>query len=96
MSDKPYNNEGKIAVFPNNKGDNPKRPDYRGTAQINGVTYELSMWARTSQKTGGEYWSGDIKPQQPKQAAPQPAPQPKPAPTSQPKPAQKLDEDVPF
>ena len=92
MSDKPYNNEGKIAVFPNNKGDNPKRPDYRGTAQINGVTYELSMWARTSQKTGGEYWSGDIKPQQPKQ----PAPQPRPAPTPAPKQQTETTEDIPF
>jgi len=30
----PYDNTNKIAIFKNDKGDNPKRPDYRGTLNI--------------------------------------------------------------
>lgn len=38
------------ALFKNDKGDNPKRPDYRGRCKINGQNYKLSAWVRTDRK----------------------------------------------
>lgn len=37
------------ALFKNDKGDNPKRPDYRGNAVIRGVKYTVSAWLKKSQ-----------------------------------------------
>jgi len=34
------------ALFKNDKGDNPARPDYRGDAMINGVHVEISAWIK--------------------------------------------------
>ena len=56
-----HNNEMRFALFRNDKGDNEKRPDYRGTIQVNGVEYELSAWIRTS-KRGDKFMSGEVKP----------------------------------
>ena len=47
-------NEMKGALFPNDKGDNPSRPDMRGEVTINGVKYSLSGWKNTS-KAGNAY-----------------------------------------
>ena len=56
----PYDNEKKIALFRNDKGDNPKRPDYRGTLTINGVEYKASLWIRQDKK-GNDYLNGSIE-----------------------------------
>jgi hypothetical protein len=45
-----FDDELRGVLFQNDKGENPKRPDYRGTIQIEGVKYELSGWKRTSAK----------------------------------------------
>lgn len=37
-------------LFVNDKGDNPKRPDYRGEIVINGFLYKLSGWVREGKK----------------------------------------------
>jgi uncharacterized protein (DUF736 family) len=37
------------ALFVNDKGGNDKRPDYRGNCVINGATFAVSGWKRTSQ-----------------------------------------------
>lgn len=50
----------RIAVFKNDKGDNPKRPDYTGNFDVAGIKFRLSMWDSVSQK-GLEYWSGNIE-----------------------------------
>lgn len=55
-----YDNEKKIALFKNDKGDNPKRPDYRGTLTLNGVEYKVSMWERQD-KQGRDYLNGSIE-----------------------------------
>ena len=52
-----YDNELKGALFPNDKGDNDKRPDMRGDATINGVKYSISAWNNTAQSTGKQYMS---------------------------------------
>jgi uncharacterized protein (DUF736 family) len=51
-------NEMKGALFPNDKGDNPSRPDWRGSVVINGVKYSLSGWDNTSKK--GDPYKGLI------------------------------------
>ena len=38
--------EGSGALFKNDKGDNPARPDYRGDVMVGGVVYELSAWIK--------------------------------------------------
>lgn len=38
--------EGNGALFKNDKGDNPARPDYRGDVMIGGKVYELSAWIK--------------------------------------------------
>jgi uncharacterized protein (DUF736 family) len=41
-----FNNELRGALFKNDKGDNPARPDYRGNCVINGQRYKISAWIR--------------------------------------------------
>lgn len=56
------------ALFKNDKGDNEKRPDYRGDAMIGGVSYEMSAWIKDGKR--GKFMSVSFKPkgeQQPKQ-----------------------------
>jgi len=53
-------------LFPNDKGDNDKRPDVRGEAMINGQVYRVSGWQKMGQK--GPFISLAFDPQQ--QAAP--------------------------
>lgn len=38
--------EGSGALFKNDKGDNPARPDYRGDLMVGGVVYEVSGWIK--------------------------------------------------
>jgi hypothetical protein len=61
--------EGNGALFHNDKGDNPARPDYRGDLMVGGVVYELSGWI----KPVGEkrMLSLSAKPKEQRQSAPQ-------------------------
>jgi hypothetical protein len=68
--------EGSGALFKNDKGDNPSRPDYRGDIMLGGVLYEVSGWIKPKPSNPQEKFmslSG-----KPKQAAPAPAPKPQP------------------
>lgn len=47
--------EGQGSLFKNTKT-NDRQPDFKGTINIKGVTYEVSGWSRTSQN-GREYIS---------------------------------------
>lgn len=38
--------DGSGALFKNDKGDNPARPDYRGDIMLGGVLYEISAWVK--------------------------------------------------
>jgi hypothetical protein len=74
--------DGTGSLFKNDKGDNPKRPDYRGSVTIEGRQWELSAWIQEGQK--GKYMS--IKAQPPRErATPQPPADPTP-----------FNDDVPF
>lgn len=79
-----YDNTNRGALFKNDKGDNPKRPDYTGTLDVGGVPHKISGWVRESKK-GDKFLSLAIEVKEDK-----PAPE---------KPAEKqpdLDDDIPF
>lgn len=63
-----YDNTNQFALFKNDKGENPKRPDYTGTINIDGMEFQLSAWIREGAK--GKFMSGTV---QPKRDARQPA-----------------------
>jgi hypothetical protein len=52
-----YDPNNKGVLFKNDQGDNPKRPNYRGSAVIEGVDYNVSAWIRESKKSGDKYMS---------------------------------------
>jgi hypothetical protein len=79
--------DGTGSLFKNDKGDNPKRPDYRGSITVDGRQWELSAWIKEGQK--GKYMS--IKAQPPRErTAPSEIPK-MPPPT-----AADFDDDLPF
>lgn len=49
------NNDMTGAMFPNDKGDNPSRPDMRGEVTINGTKYSISAWNNTAKSSGKPY-----------------------------------------
>jgi uncharacterized protein (DUF736 family) len=51
-----FNNDNQGALFVNDKGDNPKRPDSRGRCVIDGKAYRISGWKRKA-KSGSNYVS---------------------------------------
>ena len=52
--------DGDISLFPNNNP-TPNSPNYKGTALINGQTYSVSLWKRTSKSGCGEYFAGKVE-----------------------------------
>jgi hypothetical protein len=54
-----YDNTNTFALFKNDKGDNPKRPDYAGTANVDGIEFRISGWIRESAK--GKFISGQFQ-----------------------------------
>ena len=52
--------EGQGALFKNNKGDNEKRPDYRGTLMVGGRQYKLSAWVKEGAR--GKFLSINAQP----------------------------------
>jgi uncharacterized protein (DUF736 family) len=84
-------------VSQNDKGDNPKRPDYRGEVVIGSATYELAAWKRTKQGTDRKFVSGKLTLKQPKEdpGAYRGEEAAKPAPSEAPK-AANDEENVPF
>ena len=56
-----YDPNMKGVLFKNDKGDNPNRPDYRGSCVINNVDYNISAWIKASKKTGDKFMSLKIE-----------------------------------
>ena len=55
-----YDNKNRFALFKNDKGDNPNRPDYQGTVTLpDGTEMRMSAWIRESQ-SGLKYLSGAL------------------------------------
>jgi len=78
-----------ISLFPNDKGDNPKRPDMKGDALIDGTEYKVSGWWRDT-KTGSKMLSCKVElPRDKYENKPEDGlPPPKNAPL--------IDDDIPF
>jgi hypothetical protein len=86
-----YDNNLTGVLFKNDKGDNEKRPDYKGSAEIEGVQYWVSSWIRDGAK--GKFMSMKYeRKEQQTAAAPQVA---KPAPVAS-SGYGAIDSDVPF
>lgn len=49
-------------LFQNDKGDNDKRPDYRGELNVDGVLFEIAGWKKQGSK--GTFLSLSVKPKQ--------------------------------
>lgn len=64
----PYDNTNRGALFKNNKGENPKRPDYTGELNVDGVDFRLSGWVRES-KQGRKFVSLSVELKREKNAA---------------------------
>ena len=53
-----YNNTNTFTLNKNDKGDNPKRPDYRGKLNVDGIEFTLSGWVREG--ANGKFISGSV------------------------------------
>jgi uncharacterized protein (DUF736 family) len=54
-----YNNTNTAVIFKNNKKENEKHPDYRGTINVDGKELEISLWIKEGK--AGKFFSGKIK-----------------------------------
>lgn len=61
MSGGSYNNNMTGALFKNEKGENEKRPDYRGLCEIAGFEYTISAWLNKS-SNGATYMKLKFEP----------------------------------
>ena len=58
-----YDNTTRGVLFKNdNHGDNPKRPQYRGSLNVNGAEYNISAWIKESRKDGSKFMSLSVEP----------------------------------
>jgi len=65
-NDNQWTNEATFVLFKNDKGDNPKRPDYRGKLYLAGEEYKLSAWIKEQKDgSGKKYMRGQIEKAQP-------------------------------
>lgn len=56
-----YDNKNRGALFRNDKKEEEKHPDYRGTINVAGTDYWLDAWIKES-KAGKKYMSLSVKP----------------------------------
>jgi len=66
--------EGQGSMFQNEK-QNDRQPDYKGSIVIEGKTYEIAAWARTSQR-GTKYLSLQASLPREQNVPPSPSPSP--------------------
>lgn len=81
-----YDNNLSGVLFKNEKDGNEKRPDYKGSAEIEGVQYWVSAWIRDGAK--GKFMSMKYEAKEKQQA--QQSQTPKPAPVDD------FDDGIPF
>lgn len=56
-----YDNTNTLVLFKNDKDGNEKRPDYKGTINIEGTEYAVSAWIRTPKSGGDRFLSGPVE-----------------------------------
>lgn len=89
--------EGQGTLFKNEK-QNDRQPDFKGTINIGGVTYEIAAWEKTSQR-GGTFLSLQASlPREKSEATHQQSPTSyqAPMPNEEPFLGSQIDEDLPF
>lgn len=63
----------------NDKGDNERRPDYRGSINVNGEEFWLSAWIKEGREgtklEGQKYMSLSVEPKEQRESKPEPKPQ---------------------
>jgi hypothetical protein len=59
MAEQKYDNTNTFTLFKNEQGDNPKKPNYTGLANIDGIEFRIAGWIREGQK--GKFISGTIQ-----------------------------------
>lgn len=84
---------GEFTLNKNDKGNNPKRPDYRGEVTIEGESFVIAGWIREVKATGKKFISGTVTPKQKKEER---APSSDFPASSEPQTTQSDDGDVPF
>lgn len=55
-----FDNTNRGVLFPNDKGDNDKRPDEKGKLNVEGVEYEVAVWKKTD-RNGKPFKSMSVK-----------------------------------
>ena len=80
-----YDNTNSGVLFKNDKGDNPKRPDYRGTGNWQGQEFNISAWIKESKKDGSKFFSFRFEDKQPAKPKGNPTP-----------PQEFQDDEIPF
>ena len=76
--------DGDISIFANDKQGNDKRPDFKGSALIDGKEYDVALWTKQAQ-SGKKYISGSIK-----------LKQDKPEPKKEPEEVKTFDDECPW
>lgn len=54
-----YDNTNTFTLFKNDQGDNPKRPNYTGNMNVDGIEFRISGWIRES--ANGKFISGTVQ-----------------------------------
>ncbi len=54
-----YDNTNTFALFKNDKGDNPKRPDYTGKMNVDGIGFKISGWI--NEGANGKFIAGQVQ-----------------------------------
>lgn len=54
-----YNNTNTVVIFKNNKREKETHPEYRGTVNVEGKEYEISLWVKEGKS--GKFFSGKIQ-----------------------------------
>jgi uncharacterized protein (DUF736 family) len=59
-----YTNENSGAIFKNDKRETENHPMYKGSLNVEGKEYWVSVWVNTSQKSGQKYMSLKLNPKE--------------------------------
>lgn len=65
-----YDNTNTGVLFKNDKDGNEKRPDYKGSVNIEGTDYWLSAWIKTKRDGSGKFMSLKAERKEQQQAPP--------------------------
>jgi single-stranded DNA-binding protein len=99
-----YDNDRRGVLFPNDRKESDRHPDYKGSCEIDGVHFWMDAWVKTG-RDGNEFFSVSLKEKDTRKAqapaqrqAPRQAPR---APAQRPAPKtaavfDDMDDDIPF